>query len=236
MWIFIDVPASEAKLAQNAGAELHRKSGKWFFDDAKYPASDFARWKRITAPDAQPQHQATKQSPGDSRLSLHEVASLTGHTNKIIRALIEDGRFPRPVDTAGISSRSDRWSLSQVQDWIDFNGFGALARGRLDEQRLLARDEEAGKAAFYTMMEVAKEAGVAPLQRAFQILRASNVLLESEDAALNNRPTDEYMKKGWFGRVERYLPSKGQMIYQTVVTSAGRKPIVTLLKQQTGGV
>ena len=52
MWVFIKIPPSEESLAKKAGAQLHRKSGQWFFDDAKYQATDFARWPRIPAPDS----------------------------------------------------------------------------------------------------------------------------------------------------------------------------------------
>lgn len=236
MWVFIEVPAAEVELAKVAGAELHRKTGKWFFDDAKFSASDFARWKRIPTPDGAGKTPAKKAVEPDSQgLSLHEVSGLTGHSNKVIRALIEDGRFPRPVSSTGISARSDRWSLEQIKEWIELNGFGALARGGLDEQRQRLREDGAGAQTLYTMSEIAREAGIAPLSRAFVHLRSDGVLIEHDDEALNNRPTDEYMKRGWFGRLERYLPNKQQTIYQTVVTAAGREPVVALLKDKVKG-
>lgn len=236
MWVFIDVPAVEAELAKTAGAELHRKSGKWFFDDAKFPASDFARWKRIPSPiEARKTVTKKKDVTEIEGLSLHEVSGLTGHSNKVIRALIDDGRFPRPVSSTGISARSDRWSLEQIKEWIELNGFGALTRGGLEEQRQRMREDGTGAQAVYTMSEIAREAGIAPLSRAFQYLRDDGVLTKHEDEAMNNRPTEEYMRRGWFGRLERYLPNKQQSIYQTVVTAAGRESVVAILKGKEKG-
>lgn len=232
MWIFIEVPPSEVNLAVKAGAVLHRKSGRYFFDDAKYAETDFSRWKRAASPESQ---ELRGRQRGLIGLSLHEVANLTGHTNKIIRALIEAGRFPRPVDATGVSSRSDRWSLSQVQSWIDANGFGAVARNQVDEQSCVDKDDNPSRAAFLTMMEMARDAGVVPWQRAFHILKTVSVLIDSTDESLNNRPTDEYMRTGWFGRVERYLPDKDILIYQTVVTSAGYEAVLDMLKKGREG-
>lgn len=233
MWVFIDVPAVEVELARKAGAQLHRKSGKWFFDDAKHPAADFARWRRISIErnDNAPGIKSKTDALHSADLSLHEVALLTGHTNKIIRALIEDGRFPKPIGSTGVSSRSDRWSRQQVQEWVDFHGFGCLLRVRPDEQQSDTKDDDAVRAAFFTMSDIARELHVSPLSKVFQVLREKGVFITDEDERLNNRPTDEYMETGWFGRVERYLPSKNQMIYQTVVTPAGRKEVVAIIKQ-----
>lgn len=234
MWIFIAVPPAESALAKQAGAQLHRKSGQWFFDDTKYQATDFARWPRIPTPDSAHGKKATTQEPVQASLSLHEVASLTGHTSKVIRALIEAGRFPRPMAATGISARSDKWALGQVQEWLASNGFGALARVVSDEAKAPSKDDETNHASFYAMADIAKELGITPWQRVFAVLRAKNVLIDSEDPALANRPTDQYMKTGWFGRVERYLPAREQMIYQTVVTAAGHKHVLDLLRDATG--
>lgn len=234
MWIFIAVPPAEVSLAQQAGAQLHRKSGQWFFDDAKYPPTDFARWPRIPTPENAYGSNKTPIETQAASLSLHEVASLTGHTSKVIRALIEAGRFPRPMAATGVSARSDKWALGQVQDWLAFNGFGALARGSLDDQKVVTRDDESTHSSFYAMADIAKELGITPWQRVFALLRSKHVLIESDDPALANRPTEQFMKTGWFGRMERYLPARDQMIYQTVVTSAGHKHVIELLRDGAG--
>lgn len=230
MWIFIDVPPSEVELARHAGAVLHRKRQQWFFDDSVHDESNFARWKRIDAT-ALRDGIAMPSSREKADLSLHAVSHLTGHTPKLLRALIDCGRFPKPIDSSGVSSRSDRWSRAQVHAFVDTNGFGGLASLRFDDAGSATKDDDTGIPSFISMGEIAREVNVVPLGRLFQMLREGGVLISSEHLHDMNRPTEEYMRKGWFGRVERHLPPKNQRIYQTVVTAAGRKEVVALIRK-----
>lgn len=234
MWIFIDVPDSEVELARHAGAVLHRKRQQWFFDDKTHDPAAFARWKRIECtPLGVVDVARAPQFKAD--LSLHAVSMLTGHSSRLVRALVECGRFPKAIDSSGVSSRSDRWSRAQIQAWVDANGFGGLASLRSDESGSSLKDDDAIVGTFISMSAIARELNIAPLSRLFQILRDRGVLISGQDDHDMNRPAEEYMRRGWFGRVERHLPSKDKRIYQTVVTATGRDEVLAFVRKALEG-
>jgi hypothetical protein len=83
---------------------------------------------------------------------------------------------------------------------------------------------------FLPLADLAAELVSRNRRDAFKILREAGALIESEDESIRNAPTQEYLAKGWFGRLERYLPGKQQLIFQTVVVGTYRKEVTALLR------
>lgn len=224
-WVFIDVPEAEAPMALQAGAKYHRRHQKYFFDSRHQDPARFARWSRIPDPTDGGQgssSQAQSSNGGQALLSLHEVAVLCGISSKFLRALVDESLFPKPLESTGRTSRGDKWSLDQVNAWRQESGILDAIVGRQGPDR--------SSVIFLPLADLAAEAGFENRRDAFKILREAGALIESEDESIRNAPTQEYLAKGWFGRLERYLPGKQQLIFQTVVVGTYRKEVTALLR------
>lgn len=225
-WVFIDVSEAEAPMALQAGAKFHRRHKKYFFDSRRQDAARFARWSRIPDPTnegaQESPSQAQSSNGGAALLSLHEVAVLCGISSKFLRALVDEGLFPKPLESTGRTSRGDKWSLDQINTWRQDSGILDAIAGRQRPDR--------GGVFFLPLADVAAEAGFDNRREAFKILREAGALIESEDESIRNAPTQEYLAKGWFGRLERYLPGKQQLIFQTVVVGTYSKEVTALLR------
>lgn len=224
-WVYIDVPEAEAPLAIQAGAELHRRHKKFFFDSKKVEPSRFARWPRIPDPSrgvVEPGAAARAPDVHSATLSLHEVAVICGVSVKLLRALVDESLFPSPLESSGKTSRADRWAVAQIDQWRQESPIGLAFSKR--------SSVEAGGLSFVSIAEPAFDAGFQSRKDAFRALRRAGVLIESQDLAQHNAPTCEYFEKGWFARLERYLPAKGEHIYQTVVVGAYRKDVTSLFR------
>lgn len=225
-WVFIDVPEPEVPMALQAGAKLHWRHQKYFFDSRQQDPARFARWSRIPDPTEEGSREISSQAQpsngGQSLLSLHEVAVLCGISSKFLRALVDESLFPKPLESSGRTSRGDKWSLDQINRWRQESGILDAIAGRQGSDR--------SRINFLPLADVAAEAGFETRRDAFKLLREAGVLIESEDESLHNAPMQEYLAKGWFGRLERYLPGKQQLIYQTVVVGTYRKEVTVLLR------
>jgi hypothetical protein len=134
---------------------------------------------------------------------------------------VDESLFPKPLESTGRTSRGDKWSLDQVNAW----------RKKVESSTQLSAGKAGSKQRhFLPLADLAAEAGFENRRDAFKILREAGALIESEDESIRNAPTQEYLAKGWFGRLERYLPGKQQLIFQTVVVGTYRKEVTALLR------
>jgi len=71
--------------------------------------------------------QPTEPEPqDDDMLSPRDVARITGLSNSTIKRMVNDGRFPKPMQ---LSPRRIGWPAREVKDWLN----------RLDDQRRATR-------------------------------------------------------------------------------------------------
>jgi hypothetical protein len=135
---------------------------------------------------------------------------------------VDESLFPKPLESTGRTSRGDKWSLDQVNAWL---------KKKWNPRRNCRQARPGSKQRhFLPLADLAAEAGFENRRDAFKILREAGALIESEDESIRNAPTQEYLAKGWFGRLERYLPGKQQLIFQTVVVGTYRKEVTALLR------